>query len=281
MILNLICMSKKKGYPRRVTEDNVDKLIERAEKIGEKQQQGWLFLPLLVFYVIPSLVTGFASFFSMFWLLQNHYLDFLLLLPIDLAVKMFWVLQLLFVGVVTLPIIVLLLFSTIWLMQRHLGYPTDEELIFADCFIMAKNLRKNERLKAKNQVNSFLRGLKGFVRHLIFNPRRKIYSPEFDTLRTGKNEICRMLMFSKEEKISELLMNFGLAFVRNDDPEAFSMLQQFVDEVKKYGEPKGTFRRFLSGVEQYPHASPLILTIMIVVVAILYYCLSGQQLPIG
>ena len=25
-------MSKKKGYPRRVTEDNVDKLIERAEK---------------------------------------------------------------------------------------------------------------------------------------------------------------------------------------------------------------------------------------------------------
>ena len=75
-------------------------------------------------------------------------------------------------------------------------------------------------------------------------------------------------------------MNFGLAFVRNDDPEAFSILQQLVCEAQKYGEPKGRFRRFLSAVEQYPHASPLILTIIILAIGLLYYLFSGQHLPI-
>jgi len=165
-------------------------------------------------------------------------------------------------------------------MEKYLGYPKDEEVIFAHCFIMAKHLRNNERLKAKKEVSYLIPHLTSFVRRLVLNPRREVYSPEFDVLRSGKNEICRMLMFSKDN-ISELLMRFGLAFVRNDDPEAFSVLRQIVDEVREYGEPKGRFRRFLSGIERYPIASPLLLTTIIIVIAIVYYFVSGQRLPIG
>lgn len=269
----------KKDFPENVTQDNVDKLIEKAERLKEKYERSRYSLPILGFYIIPSLIIGFGLFFLMFWLLQNRYLDFLLSFPTDLAVKMFFVLLIIVVGGISLPITVFLLLSTIWLMQKYMGFPKYEEIIFAECFIMGKHLRNNERLKAKEEVDIFLPWLKGFVRHLIFNPKRKVYSPEFDLLRTGKNEVCRMLMFSKDN-ISELLMNFGLAFVRNDDPEAFSMLQQLVCKVRKYGEPKGRFRRFLSAIEQYPHASPLILTIIILAIALLYYLFSGRHLPI-
>lgn len=266
-------------FPEKVTKDNIDELIEKAERIKEKSQRRRYLLPLMGFYIIPSVIITYALLFLLFWLGQNRYLDFLLSFPADLAVRMLFALLIIMIAVIGLPIIAFLLFSTIWFMQKHLGFPKYEEIIFAECFIMAKHMRNNERLKAKKEVGYLLSQLKGFVRFLIFNPKRKVYSPEFDLLRAGKNEICRMLMFSRD-KIPELLMNFGLAFARNDDPEAFSMLQQLVCKVRKYGEPKGRFRRFLSSIEQYPHASPLILTVIILAIALLYYLFSGQHLPI-
>jgi len=267
-------------YPQEVTEDNIDGLMEKAEKIREKSLQGRYVIVILVFYVIPCLLIGLWSIFLVFWLGQNHYLDFLSLLPMDLATKIFLILIIIAVGVIGIPTAIFILFSTFWFMERYLGYPKDEETIFAHCFVMARHLRNNERLKAKKEVKYLTPRLTSFVRRLVLNPRRKVYSPEFDVLRSGKNEVCRMLMFS-EANISKLLMKFGLAFVRNDDPKAFSILKQLITKVREYGEPKGRFRRFLSGIEQYPHASPLLITTMIIVIAILYYLVSGQQLPIG
>ena len=269
----------KGDFPEKVTKDNTDKLIEKAERIIEKSQQRRFLLPLAGFYAIPSVIIGLALLNLWFWLGLNHYLDFLFSFPTDLAIMLAFALLFFMILGIDLPITGFLLFSTIQLMQKHLGFPKYEEIIFAECFIMAKHIENNERLKAKEEVGNLLSNLKGFVRFLIFNPKRKVYSPEFDLLRSGKNEICRMLMFSREN-IPELLMNFGLAFARNDDPEAFSMLQQLVCKVRKYGEPKGRFRRFLGTIEQYPHASPLILTVIILAIGLLYYLFSGQRLPI-
>jgi len=267
------------GFPEEVTKDNVKSLVEKAEKIQKKYFQLRFLLFIAIFYGIPTLLLGFGSIFFMSWLGLNQYLDFLLWFPSELQVPMFFVL---FICVVAVWFLILasLLLSTLWLMRKYLGFPEYEEMIFAECFIIAKHLMNKQRLKAKKEVGFFLATLTGFVRNLGFNPKRKVYAQEFDLLRSGKNEICRMLMFSKDN-ISDLLMKFGLAFVRNDDPEAFSILQQLVDKVREYGEPKWRFRRFLSGIEQYPHASPLILTIITVVIAIIYFFVSGQRLPIG
>lgn len=269
----------KKRYPEEVTKDNVGILVDEAERIKDKAEQIRHLLVLLAAYVIPAVFMGYSSFSLMIWLAQNGYLNFLLLLPVGLAVKAFWVLLYSFMGFVLLSSGVLLLLSTIRLNEKYLGYPTYDELIFSDCFIIANHVRKNERLEAKKHVGTFLNHLKGFVRYMFFNPRRKVYSPEFDTLRSGKNEISRLLMFS-EDNISRLFMDLGLAFVRSDDPKAFLSLKQLVLRVREYGEPKGRLSRLLSGIEQYPHASPVILTIIIIAIALAYYIISGQSLPI-
>ena len=164
-------------------------------------------------------------------------------------------------------------------MESRLGYPKDEELIYATCFIMAKHLMDGERLKAKREVRALLNCFTGFTRHLFFNPRRRVYSPELDLFRSGKAEVCRMIMFSTKN-VAELLMNLGLAMVRNDDPTAYSTIKQLEEIVKEYGEPKGRFHRFLGGIERYPHTSPLILTIIVLIIAVIYYLLSGQSLPL-
>ena len=65
---------------------------------------------------------------------------------------MFLVLLIMVIGGIGLPIIAFLLFSTIWLMQKYLGLPKHEEIIFAECFIIVKYLRNNERLKAKKKL---------------------------------------------------------------------------------------------------------------------------------
>jgi len=267
----------KKDFPEEVTQDNISNLREKAKRIRERFfQRTYLSLALSLF-VIPSLLMGLGSYRFMFWLLQNHYLDFLLGVTPALRLIVFFVLLFLSVAAWT-PLMVLLLLSSFWLV-RKLGYPEHEEIIFAECFLIAEHLTNNERLEATEEVGVLLAILKGFVRD-IFNPKRKVYRPEFDILRSGKNEICRMLMFSRK-KIPDYLMKFGLAFVREDNPKAFFHLKQLLKETRKYGEPKGRFRKFLSALEHYPHSLPWILTIIITIFALIYYFISGQRLPIG
>jgi hypothetical protein len=139
---------------------------------------------------------------------------------------------------------------------------------------------ENERLKAKREIGLFLAHRTSFVRDFGYNAHRKVYSREFGLLICGKTELSRMVMFSNDET-SQLLLDFGLAFGRNDDPEAFAKLKQLTERVREYGEPAGKISRFLGIVEQYPHSLPFILTILILAIAIVYYVISGQQLPIG
>lgn len=241
--------------------------------------QGRNFLPLIFFYGIPTVLVGFGSLYFVGFLLLHGYFNFLSSFSTGLAVNLFFVLLVLIVGVCSILTAIVLLFSTMWLMQTHLGYPTDEEAIFSTSFIIAKYLMNSERLKAKNEVGWFLANLKTYTRHLILNPRRKVYSPEFDLLGCGRPEMCRMLMFSTKD-MAGIFMDFGLAMVRMDDPKAYLSIKQLEKAIKEYGEPQGRLHRFLSSIEQYPHSSPLVLSIIVLIIAVIYYFLSGQPLPV-
>ena len=269
----------KKDFPREVTKENLDDLTERAEEIRKKSLQLRYVFAIVVPYVMLGILVFFGSMSLVFWLAQNHYLDFLLWFPPEMQIKLFFVLLFAIVIAIFLPTLTFLLLLGIWLLRKYSEFPKHKEVIFAECFVIAKHLTDNERLMTKKEVGYFLACLTAFVRDW-FNPKRKVYAPEFNSLRSGKNTISRMLMFSKDE-VSALLRDFGLAFVRDDSPEAFSHLKQLINKAEEYGELKGRFRRFLSTIEQYPHALPWILTIILIVAALIYYLVSGQRLPLG
>lgn len=115
----------------------------------------------------------------------------------------------------------------------------------------------------------------------MFNPKRKAYSPELDVLRSGRTEISRMLLFSKED-IAGIFMRVGLAFANRNDPEAYESLVELVKEVRKFGEPKGRLHRLLSHIERYPVSLPWLVGLIIPVATILillYFLLTGQRIP--
>jgi hypothetical protein len=266
-------------YPKEVTNDNIQHLIENAEKIKEKNLRFRYGFTITILYLSLGLPIVYGSFYLVVWLGLNNYLSFLLWFSPELLPTAFFVFLIAVMLTISLPTLAVLLLSVIWIFRRYFGYPKYEEIIFAESFIIAKYLINNERLTAKKEVGFFIALLTGFVREIIFNPKRKVYAPEFDLLRCGKNQISRMLMFSTSN-ISNLFMNFGLAFARNDNPEAFSNLKQLIKEIQEYGPLKGRTRRFLSGIEEYPHSIPWVISLIIIAIAILYYFLSGQHLPI-
>jgi len=258
-----------KDFPKKITKDNIQQLREKAKRIKEKSLRNRFISFFIFFFIILFFFLVIGSFYLMIWLAQNHFLDFILWVTPNHELRLAFFIVVLFtvMGIISIPTLVFAVFSTLKLARKYWGYPKHEELIFADCFIIAGYLMNNERMKAKQKVGSFLANLTGFVRDW-FNPRRKMYAPEFNSLRSGKSEICRMLIFSKK-KTPKLLMNFGLAFVRNDDPEAFSYLKQLVKKVGEYGEPKGRVRKFLARMERYNRSLTFILSIIIFVFSLL------------
>ena len=272
----------KEEFPNEVTEDTIPVLIEKAQRIRENSKKLRYALVTFVLVILPYVLVGFGTFFLTLWLGLRGYLNFLLgAVSPENVVILFFVLWIMLFMLLAIPILFILDALVIRLLREYLGFPTVEEVVFADCLIVSGHLLENERVKATKEVKHFLAGLRVYTRKTLnpFHSKRKVYARELNILRSGKTEICRMLMFSTDN-VAELLMNFGLAFVRNDDPEAFSMLRQIIKKVKEYGEPKGRVHRLLSGIERYPHASPIVLTIIVILIAILYYHLSGQRLPV-
>jgi len=259
----------KADYPSEVTEENVQQLIERARAISKTRTQKRYLIPfgllipvtIAIVFVIPSLILT--------WFLQNHYFDFVLVLPSiawQTTVQVFLVAIILYIASYTLTFFILpsLVILSSRFMTRYFGYPSFEEVIFSECFIIAKHMNNNERAKADRRVYLLLSFLRRFAQDW-FNPKRRAFSPEINILRSGEQEIRRMVWFSKEA--STWLMKFGLAFVRNDNPEAFSYLRQVIKNIEEYGGAKGRLHRLMSRIEQYPTALPFILSITSLVIS--------------
>jgi hypothetical protein len=254
-------------FPDRATKENIETLIEKAEQIEKKANQTRYGLPAIIILAFITMLVVLGSLFLTIWLGFNGFLNFILTLPMAWQSRVFFLVMFVVAVSISLPILSLVALSIFWFQRRFLGYPNHEKLIFANCFIMAKYLTKGKRMEAKKEAPSLMNNLKSYTRDL-FNPKRKMYAPEFDLLRSGKLEFCRMIMFSKEG-VPELLEGFGLAFVRDEDPEAHVHLTKLVKTVCKYGEPKGRLHRLLLIMEQYPHSLAFVLAIIIFIISVL------------
>jgi len=220
---------------------------------------------------------GMACKILMVNLLGRHHLDFLLLLPsLESQVFAFFVLLLVVLLLISFLPLILAVLSVLWLIRRYLGYPRDEDFIFAECFIIADSLIKDDRITAQKEVNAFVASLTQFLRNW-FNPRRTVYTLEFNILRKSKTAISRMLMFG-ERYVTDLLMSFGLAFVRGDDPTAFVYLNRLISNVRRFGESSGRMERIFGRIERYPRSINLLIFVVILAVALILFILGYSDL---
>lgn len=227
------------GFPEKVTKENLSDLVKRAKKI--KRRYFWLMLVVGCFYTLIGLFLVIPLvFYLVAWSLRISY-------P-ELSTEM---LEHALYGIsfVSLPFVMYLLLDwMIWSFERFLGLPKSEEKVFAGCFTIANHLMNNEKTKAIQEVNDFVSYLAQFLAD-IGNKKRKAYSPEFKLLARGKTQIHRMFLFSKVN-VSGLFTKFGLSIVRGKDQEAFTNLTELVNEVKKFGKPRGRFSGFIATVKQ-------------------------------
>jgi hypothetical protein len=266
LVFNLIRMSE--HLPKEVTKENIQGLIELAKKIDAKANQTSYGLLSIFLLAAATVLLVIGSLFLTNWLFISGYFGFISGFSYEWRIRIFFASLFAITILISLPSLTLVNLSISWFEREYLHYPKHSELIFASSFIIAKHLMEGDRLKAKKEVQSFLYNLKSFSKDL-FNPRRKVYAPEFNLVRCGKLEVYRMLMFSKKD-VSNLLMNFGLAFVRNDEPQAFSHLTELVKQIREYGEPKGRFHKYLTALEQYPNSLSFVLAAIVFIISLLF-----------
>jgi len=245
-------------FPKEVTKDNIQQFRERATKIKKRAFRLMIYTTIL-YGIIGLIAMPFILFYVGWFLLK--------ILP-EMPSTTFFVIFLVVVVIVFELFLYLLLNLIELLLKKAFKFPKHEERIFAQCFLMADHLMNNERIKAIKEVDDFITHLSVFIKDIFNYPKRKIYSPEFNLLISGKNQIKRMLLFS-EEKISELLINFGLALIHDEDSKAFSISKKLICEAKKYGKLEGRLQKILAGMEKYPHFLTFVLSILAVILAIL------------
>jgi hypothetical protein len=267
--------------PKEITNNNLKEFQTKAKEIRDKFLRTRLILVSLVLYFVPTALSGVGIFYVIGWLAVNNYLNFLPFWFGSWASAMFFLLIIIVLAFLWIPLSVFYMLTVTYVVQKYLGLPSYEEMIFAECFTIAEKVKGGKRVEAQGEAN-FLRSLfTSYARNLVFNPKRKAYSPELDVLRSGRTEMSRMILFSKKD-ISRMFMRVGLAFAQNDDPEAFESLTELINEVRKFGEPKGRLHRLLGHIERYPVSLPWLVGLVIpltTLAILLYYLLSGQKIP--
>lgn len=229
---------KRKDFPEQITKDNFPELVERAKKI--KRRAFWLMIIVSSLYALLGLFLIIPLlFYVLGWLL--------LISSPDLSIEMFQnVLFGSFFVLLPFAMYVFLDWMT-WFFERFLGLPNGKEKVFAGCVIVANYLRSNEKTKAIKEINDFVSYIGQFLAD-AGNVKRKAYSLEFNLLSKGKTQIQRMILFSKKN-VSEMFLKFGLPFVKGEDEEAFSNLQELINEVRAYGEPRGRLYSLLGTIK--------------------------------
>jgi len=249
-------------FPETVTEQNMAKLVERAEKI--KKRAFWLMVGISLLYASSSFIIMPILFYLVGWLfsisdpkLPSEIVPFVSM--VTFFVSFFLIMFLL------LDIIILAFEKKGWL-------PKSDEQVFSGCFLLANRLLIKENRKALVEIGNFIKTLSAFVRDRN-NPKRKAYSKELKKLINRKTEISRLILFSDdsefEKKTPNLLMKFGLSLVRDEDVKAHSELTELVARVKKFGEPQGRFHKYLGGIEKYPNLWKAIVTLTIFIISVI------------
>jgi hypothetical protein len=150
-------------------------------------------------------------------------------------------------------------------------YPSSEEFVFAQCVLTAtlfdRNPKANWAHAVRNRSLFLSEEFSRFIKYDIQNFRRKFYADEFKLLGSGETQIGRMLLFSRGKK-KELLTNFAMSLVNNDDPMAFSYLKELIRENEEYGKLEILSQRIENELKKLKSVVALIGGIVIIVATI-------------
>jgi hypothetical protein len=244
-------------YPKEVTESNFPQLSERAKRLVRNV---WVLELLKLVFVIISM------FIIVYILAPIIYSPFLGESLLSLPSAVLLIVDALISSLIISSVIAFWYIERLDSVLRFIfRFPRNDEMVFAECFIIANFLTRNNRLGALRRAESFTTSLSLFTKD-YFNPRRRVYADEFQMLESGKRQIERMLLFS-EEKVSGLFANLGLALVTGNDTMAYFFLRLLVRETQQYGELQGRLSRILSQVTRYEVIIVSLLTILGAVIA--------------
>jgi len=226
---------KKYDYPKEVNENNFQELVKRSKEITNKSSTTYGVSLFLSFVLILAFMISYVPSLRTIYNPQ-------VAAEVGIAISM---------GVALFVIVFLSDIVNIFLRRIFNSlinyYPSPEEFVFAQCFLTA-TIFDRIIIKAKWAGAIRTRSIylseefSRFTKYDLFNFRRKAYANEFRLLASGEMEIERMLMFS-ERKNKEILINFALSLVNNDDPKAFIYLKSLICEVEKYGKMENLPKR--------------------------------------
>jgi len=224
-------MSQQEEYPKAVTEENLPQLVEKSKKIKQKYYvvlYGTAIIYSIVgFFVIPLLLSLSVQ------VVNASYSPTTMPSSLELSIIIILVF---IVAYVTFLLYLFLFLENIIKKAVKLSY---SELVFYECVLIVNSLNQGKKQDAIKEVNGFVSSLFSYQRD-FFNSKARRYKPEIKTLKIGKTQIKRMILFSTEN-ISEFFSNFGLALINNDHPTAYQHLHHIIDEAGKYGKLEGWF----------------------------------------
>lgn len=222
----------KEEYPKAVTKENLPQLVEKAKKIKRKNKIvlgatisiysviGWLATPILLFLSGQLVIASYSP------------------TTMPSSIELNIIIIVVFFAAYTAFLLYFLLFLEYGI--RRIAKLRYSELVFYECVLIINSLNQGNKEGAIKEVDGFVSSLFSYQRTSGFNSKAKRYKPEIKTLKVGKKQIKRMLLFSTEN-ISEFFSNFGLALINNDDPTAYQYLHNILDEAGQYGKLEGWF----------------------------------------
>lgn len=261
--------------PSEIAKQDYPKWKEVARRIKLRKKD----LSSNLIISVPSVYLGWVLILTaqmvMGLLARYHYLDFLLYLsPFWLALSILALFGVIASTIAILPMILALL-GTQYLVRRFLGYPTDEDVIFAESFIIGDRLASRDRMGARKEVPRFLGAITQLSRNWL-NTRRAVYSQELSALGKNRTALCRMIMFSPDgfiDQIGELFVGFGSALRNGDYPSVFEYLRSLEANFRGFI-PYSRIQRILGSIERYPKA----VTIILIILALVVYAIGYPQI---
>jgi hypothetical protein len=238
-------------YPKEITEDNIESTLKRAKDIKGKTTASFILTGFVFSIIAVFLLFGF-------FFLDAYIINVLNPTSIFQGLLLFVVFLMLF-G----EFLVLILFDFVEKIINRVIKLEFRESVLASCILIANCLYKNERAKAKNEIEGFMAALLGLKR-----TTGKAYSREISFLSDGRKQIRRMLSFS-EGSIPELFLCFGTNIYNNDDPMAYLLLKGLVKKTEEYGKIEGFFKQIENYVKSYKGIIALIMSVATIIIGLL------------
>jgi hypothetical protein len=227
-------------YPKEITEDNIESTLKRAKDIKGKTTASFILTGFVFSIIAVFLLFGF-------FFLDAYIINVLNPTSIFQGLLLFVVFLMLF-G----EFLVLILFDFVEKIINRVIKLEFRESVLASCILIANCLYKNERAKAKNEIEGFMAALLGLKR-----TTGKAYSREISFLSDGRKQIRRMLSFSEG------------SIPNNDDPMAYLLLKGLVKKTEEYGKIEGFFKQIENYVKSYKGIIALIMSVATIIIGLL------------